>query len=425
MIINNKRSLAHIEKVGVIEDIPGADNIQKACILGWSLIVKKNEFKEGDLCIYVEIDSKMPEDDARFDFLAKKDYKIKTMKLSKFGVISQGIAFPISLFPEIKNPKEGMDVTDVLKVTKILTDEEKRLRNAETFTRQQIKERKFTQAYMRHRQFFNTKFGKWARKYGIFKWFFGLIWGGKIKNIKAWPEWIVKTDEERIENLPQMLEYKEPLIETEKIDGTSTTFAIRYNDKKKSKYEIFVCSRNVRQVDEFQPCRHETNVYWEIFKKYNIEEVLCSLAREYECEIIILQGETFGANLQGNPYKMSEIDFRAYNLIIGYTKDNPNFQHCMTDTLEGIYKRVGDTVQRKIDTIMGSNVLKFHGIKWVPILNENFTMPKTMEKMKDLATSKSTLNPKVLREGCVYRSKNDPSISFKNVSREFLLNKGE
>ena len=425
MIIDNKRSLAHIERVGQITPIEGADNIEQIYVLGWSLIAKKGEFKDGDLCVYVEIDSKMPEDDERFDFLAGKHYKIKTMKLGKFNVISQGIAFPISLFPEIKNPEVGMDVTDLLKVTKILTEEEKRLASDAEYARKQLKEVKFRRAYNTHRAFFKTDFGKWAKRKRFFRWFFGLIWGRKAYDVKNFPTWIQKTDEERIENLPQLLEYDKPLLATEKIDGTSTTFAIRYLDKKRKNYDIIVCSRNVRQLDELQPCRHDTNVYWEMFKKYDIEKALVQIADRYKCEIVILQGETYGVSIQGNPYKLDEVCFAGYNLIIGYIEGSHGFEEATKDNCDGLYKRFGDTIQTRLNSLKArSEVIEFD-IPWVPILDTDFHMINNMEKMKKLATDKSVINKKVLREGIVYRSENDPNVSFKNVSREFLIQRGE
>ena len=54
------RKLAHIEKVEKIEPIEGADRIVKIEVLGWECVAKKGEFKEGDLCVYIEIDSKLP-----------------------------------------------------------------------------------------------------------------------------------------------------------------------------------------------------------------------------------------------------------------------------------------------------------------------------------------------------------------------------
>ena len=78
-----------------------ADSIEKAHILGWTIIIKKGEFKPGDKCVFFEIDSKVPS--ARFldatgqdvfGFLLKKNYCIKTYKLNKFGIWSQGLALP-------------------------------------------------------------------------------------------------------------------------------------------------------------------------------------------------------------------------------------------------------------------------------------------------------------------------------------------
>lgn len=52
-----------------------------------------------------------------FAFLANKKFKVKTMKLGKFKVISQGLALPLSLFPELQDRNIGEDVTEALKIT--------------------------------------------------------------------------------------------------------------------------------------------------------------------------------------------------------------------------------------------------------------------------------------------------------------------
>lgn len=109
------RALAHIEKVEWVKPIKGADNIELIGILGWVCVAKIGEFKVGDVAVYIEIDSKCPENDERFAFLAAKHYKVKTMKLGKFKVISQGLALPVTLFPELVNKNIGDDVTNELK----------------------------------------------------------------------------------------------------------------------------------------------------------------------------------------------------------------------------------------------------------------------------------------------------------------------
>ena len=37
---------------------------------------------------------------------------------------------------------------------------------------------------------------------------------------------------------------------------------------------------------------------------------------------------------------------------------------------------------------------------FVPILDENFVLPDTVEEMLKYATAKSVINPNVMREGC-------------------------
>lgn len=112
-----ERALAHVEKIEWIGPIEGADNIELIGVLGWVCIAKKGEFNVGDMAVYIEIDSKCPETDERFAFLANKKFKVKTMKLGKFKVISQGLALPLSLFPELQDKNIGDNVTEALKIT--------------------------------------------------------------------------------------------------------------------------------------------------------------------------------------------------------------------------------------------------------------------------------------------------------------------
>lgn len=89
------RKLATIREVSEIRPIEGKDRIALATIDGWHVIVQKSEFNVGDKCVYIEIDSVLPET-PWFEFLRSKKFRIKTMKMS--NVVSQGIAFPLSIF---------------------------------------------------------------------------------------------------------------------------------------------------------------------------------------------------------------------------------------------------------------------------------------------------------------------------------------
>jgi len=110
------RNLASIQKITELRPIKGADKIEVAQILGWEVVVKKDEFKVNDLIVYIEVDSIVPEK-SEFEFLRERKFRVRTIKLRK--QISQGIAFPLNILPEKKRKlSENFDVTEILGITK-------------------------------------------------------------------------------------------------------------------------------------------------------------------------------------------------------------------------------------------------------------------------------------------------------------------
>ena len=85
---NNERELAYIVTIDEIRPIPNYDRVEHARVGGWWVIVKKDQFKVGDPAIYIEVDSRVPEEEP-FMFLAAKHFKVKTQKMCK--VLSQGL----------------------------------------------------------------------------------------------------------------------------------------------------------------------------------------------------------------------------------------------------------------------------------------------------------------------------------------------
>ena len=85
------------------------------------------------------------------------------------------------------------------------------------------------------------------------KWFYNIMlkFFEKPDKKRQFPKFISKTDEERIQNIPNVLNIKTPMVVTEKIDGTSTTIAVK---RKFLGYEVYVCSRNLRYPDKDQKC---------------------------------------------------------------------------------------------------------------------------------------------------------------------------
>ena len=388
MIINDKRALAYTVLVDEIREIPGYDRVEHARVGGWWIIVAKaDNIKPGDMCVYFEVDSKVPATDGRFAFLEKRNYKVKTLKMCK--VFSQGLLMPIALFPEIDTPFVYADVTDLLGI-KYAVDEDNERKAAKV-----NKDKKYQSMAARHAKLFKKPFFRWMMRREWGRKLLFLIFGKKKDSPRGWPThfpFIHKTDEERVENLPWVLGYERPLIVTEKLDGTSSTYILER--KGKNKYEFYVLSRNVRQADENQACYHDHNIYWDMAFKYNIETKLREYMEKYPLlTYVCVQGESVGS-VQGNPLKLAEDDFYVFNFI---------------DSLNG---RWASTAAREIVEEMG--------MQFVPILDNEFMMPTDMEEFKQMATAPSVVNPNVMREGIVLR---DPTndFSFKNVSREYLM----
>lgn len=208
----SERKLAHIEIIEALNPIEGADKIEVAQVLGWQCVVKKGEFKVGDKVIYVEVDSVMPEK-PEFEFLRDRKFRVRTIKLR--GQISQGLILPLSVLDNYlevpagiekikKALTSGDDVTDYLKITKYLSPSER-----DEITQQ---ERNIANDKNRLRKFMMR-----------YSWFRKLFLNKKSK--LGFPYWVPKTDEERIQNIPHVLEQfkdKEVYV-TEKLDYQSFT----------------------------------------------------------------------------------------------------------------------------------------------------------------------------------------------------------
>lgn len=390
MIINDKRALAYIVTIDEIRPIPNYDRVEHARTNGWWCVTRLNELKVGDEAVYFEVDSKVPSDDERFSFLEAKHYKIKTQKMCK--VFSQGLLMPITLFPELADMEVGTDVTDILKVTySVVEDNTRKSKNGDP-------DAKYKSMAQRHQKIFKKPIVRKIMKHKLGRKIMFLFFGKKKDKPLSFPThfpFVHKTDEERCENMPWVLGYERPLIVTEKLDGTSSTYILERKGKKK--FEFYVLSRNVRQKTPDQKCYHDKNIYWDMAIKNNIEQHLKEyLVANPDLKYVCIQGESVGS-VQGNPLKLNEDELYVFNFI---------------------RSDVG-----RLSSIDGKEIIESWGMKFVPILETEYYVPTDMEAFKEYATAKSVVNPNVLREGIVLR---DPTndFSFKNVSREYLLKHG-
>lgn len=405
---NGTRQLAYVVVVDAVTPIKGYDRVELAHVGGWTIVVGKGEFHAGDPAIYFEIDSKLPEVEPfiNMEFLAKKHYKIKTQKMCKS--LSQGLLMSAANFGwEVGSAQfaDGlMYIQDDKGVQHFAEDQSRFLTEQlgvtyavpEDNTRKAASADKYKLMARRHGKLFAYQPFRWLMQRDWGKKLLFFFFGRKRDQRAAWPSWVQKTDEERVQNIPWILEQKGPWVATEKIDGTSTTFTMRrHKGIFGTQYEFLVCSRNVVFDKPDKKCFYETNVYTEMAEKYNIENVLKALLTDHfpEAEWVTIQGETYGAGIQNRDYSITGHDFYAFNLVV-----------------DG---------KGRLGSFAGMTLLDKYNIKWVPILDERFMMPDTVDELLTIATGNSVVDG-LPREGIVFRSP-DGKQSFKAVSNEFLM----
>lgn len=389
-MLNEKkeRELAYVVKVDEIRPIEGADRVEVAIVNGWHIMVRKDQFKPGDLAVYFEIDSKVPAEEP-FMFLEPKHFKIKTQKYFKGTVISQGLLMSFEDFGWNRDAyRLGDFLTQKLKVTYAV--DEDNVRKAASVD-------KYKKMAQRHGKLFSHQPFRWLMRRTWGKKFLFLFFGKTSDKKTGWPAWVSKTDEERVQNMPWILENKNPWVATEKIDGTSTTFTMKRTKTrflKKEKFEFYICSRNVVFDKPDKACFYDTNVYTEMAEKYNVEAVLQKILKNRpDLEWVTLQGETYGQGIQKREYSLKEHNFMGFNFIT--------------------------SAEGRWDSKRASKLMMEFGIPWVPIVDENFILPDTVDELLTIATGDSVVDGG-MREGLVFRSQ-DGVQSFKAVSNEFLL----
>lgn len=258
--MNTVRKLASIKPITYIKPIEGADSIECAIVDGgWPVVIRKGEYKVGDVAVYFEIDSWVPHELAPFlssgkeprEYNSVKGERLRTVKLR--GQVSQGLLLPLDCLGSIANDVSvGEDVSHILNIQ------------------------------------------KWeppipAQLQGTMKGNF--------------PHFIPKTDQERCQNLRKEIfeTYKDDTYEvTLKLDGSSTTIYVKDG-------EVGVCSRNIDLKET------EGNSFWKAARDQNIIEPLLELSKE-KGEEYAIQGELIGESIQGNPEKLKGQRFYLFDI---------------------------------------------------------------------------------------------------------------
>lgn len=350
-------NLASIQKIIDIQPIPEASNIEVVSVLGWKVVCKKNEYKIGDLVVYIGIDTIVPEK-AEFEFLRERKFRVRTIKLRK--TLSQGLIIPLP----IGKWNEGDNVTEFLGIKKY----EKIDNNPKLYEKPRIPK---------------IWYKKWIYlfKYNVlFKLFPNLL----PKTRSDFPKNLVSiTDEERIQNIPQVLEkYKgKQFAVNYKMDGSSITI-IHQKVLNKSKFRI--CSRRFEL--------HDTkNDWYKVFKDTNFENHVLKLVNLYKTNDIIIQGEAIG-KFNGNYHNLQKDDIRVFNIYV-------------------------NGVRLKQNEVL--DICKQWNIPVCP-LYKIMVLNHSMDEILKISEIPDILNPKVPVEGLVWRCLED-NFSFKVINNQYLL----
>ena len=371
------RHLATIERIADIRPIPNADKIEVAVIKGWECIVNKSDgFKVGDLVVYIEIDSVLP-DRPEFEFMRKYKFRVKTIKLR--GQVSQGLVLPLDILDKVHylgvyEKKEGEDVTESLGIKK--------------YDPEAAHEKMW---WVKLGQQNKVVFPWWLKPFKRFK----LIrnwWIRRNATITDFPDFIKKTDEERIQNMPILFDtlkkHGTVLTVTEKLDGTSATYFLRDG-------KFGVCSRNKQLLKE------DDSPYWHVARNYHIEDFLRGLRYSFgnKPKSLVIQGEIIGNGIQGNKYRRSDLALYAFNFII-----------------DG----------RRVDYKDMCEYLECSAISPVPdlgfiIIHPDWEIKDIVECSKGVSKFRNGTEP---REGIVCRNELEHT-SFKVINPDFLLKEEE
>lgn len=363
------RKLVTIRQVSAVNPIEGADSIERITIEGWNVVSQKGNYQPGDFAVYFEIDSFLPDGDERWqdlvdkqprEFEGKKGHRLRTIKLR--GQVSQGFSIPLRKFPEILK-EMGVDVSKVGD-SKQLMDMAIKMADPISF---------------RDHDF--------SSLLGVVKWeppipaeLQGLVKG-------LFPSFIRKTDQERVQNLPEVINDHEAEYErTIKLDGSSMT--VYHNNG-----EVGVCSRNLELKLEGNEGNTLIRVATQSGLLKHLQEVGLNIA---------VQGELMGPGIQGNRENLKHHKFFVFDVY-----DIDTGEYWFPDKRRGLVDLIIADCDKNL-------------IEHVPVESTNYKIKAdaTIESLLLEAEGPSITHP--TREGFVYKRK-DGKFSFKTISNKFLL----
>lgn len=388
------RKLATIRKISALEPIEGADLIELAHIDGWQCVVKKGEFKVGDLGLYFEIDSFVDTSKEPFCFLEKnaREWRglrgavIKTMKLK--GQLSQGLLLPIHpYFTDLLYIKIGGVRMCKLPPSTILNKDYTTLLNVHKYEKESPDgEEKVGSGWFHNFLLRNVSRENRKKVFSVLNFFLPQKKRFKNHTISTFPSYIPKTDEERIQNIFERVKRKGgDYWATVKLDGSSATY-FSY------KGEFGHCSRNLKLGI------NDGSNFSKIALKYRLNELLPVIAEKVGFDFA-LQGELIGPGIQGNKEKLEDHDYYIFKIWDISNKRYLNLKERLS----------------LVEEFFAAGV----HLKQVPVLGYvSMDQFSSVQDFLTYAEGPSLVNE--VREGVVFENDRDQT-SFKAISNKFLL----
>lgn len=120
-----------------------------------------------------------------------------------------------------------------------------------------------------------------------------------------------KYDIEQYSNFPHVIQSNTNVSITKKLNGSNEAFVVYTQN---NKYVYRVLSRNYA-YDENNIANKGLH-FVEMSKKLNMQERLITYAKDHNLDNIAIRGELCGPKLQNNYYKLAEINFYCFDVII-------------------------------------------------------------------------------------------------------------
>ena len=291
--MENNNSVCYMATINEIKPIEGADNIELAVVGGWNCITQKGVQKVGDVVIIATTDAVIPEllsDEIGVTSYLRKGGRVRTVKLR--GTYSECLIIPDKFLHgrttigdwDLKDGSDCMHIFNIFKYEPPV---------------------KMVQ-----------------------------LSNGKKIRYQTNPNFHVYYKFPNLKNVPEMFTEDDTVEITRKIHGTNARYGIVKKTKlsvwhnikkffgfgsKWDEYEFVVGSHNVEKGSDSNGF-YDTNVWYEIDKKYGIKQKLWDYVKNEDMDVVIgdgitLYGEIYGAGIQkGYDYGLSEIEFVGFDV---------------------------------------------------------------------------------------------------------------